>query len=86
MSNFNKLYKSIVKESVTGGADTSYSIGNELYELYTSIDPESKTRSGAKVTDVLRDILDELNDIVNNAERQSDSEEIAELVRKLKMD
>lgn len=85
MSNFNKLYKSIVKESVSEGDDT-YSIGNELYELYTSIDPESKTRSGAKVTDVLRDILDELNDIVNNAERQSDSEEIAELVRKLKMD
>ena len=85
MSNFNKLYKSIVKESVSEGDDT-YSIGNELYELYTSIDPESKTRSGAKVTDVLRDILDELNDIVNNAERQSDSEEIAELVRKLKTD
>jgi DNA-binding transcriptional regulator GbsR (MarR family) len=86
MSNFDKLYKSIVKESIIEGADTSYSIGNELYELYTSIDPESKTRSGAKVVDVLKDILDELNDILDNAERQSDSEEIAELVRKLKMD
>ena len=84
MNNFDILYKRIVKESIMG--ESTESIGDMLFELISSTDPAAKTRSGAKVTDVLRDILDELNDIVENAVRVSDSEEVAELARKLKMD
>jgi hypothetical protein len=57
-----------------------------LYDLLTSLDRDAKTRSGAMVSDVLKDIIDELNDIVGNAERSSDSPEVQELVSRLKMD
>jgi hypothetical protein len=57
-----------------------------LYDLLTSLDRDAKTRSGAMVSDVLKDIIDELNDIVENAERSSDSPEVQELVSRLKMD
>jgi hypothetical protein len=57
-----------------------------LYGLLTSLDRDAKTRSGAMVSDVLNDIIDELNDIVENAERSSDSPEVQELVSRLKMD
>jgi hypothetical protein len=57
-----------------------------LYGLLTSLDRDAKTRSGAMVSDVLKDIIDELNDIVENAERSSDSPEVQELVSRLKMD
>jgi len=81
MKHFDKLYSSLVNESTYQGHSGS-SIGDMLYDLLTSLDRDAKTRSGAMVSDVLKDIIDELNDIVNNAERSS----VKELVSRLKMD
>jgi hypothetical protein len=85
MKHFDKLYSSLVNESTYQGHSGS-SIGDMLYDLLTSLDRDAKTRSGAMVSDVLKDIIDELNDIVENAERSSDSPEVQELVSRLKMD
>jgi hypothetical protein len=85
MKHFDKLYNRLVNES-TYQEPSGQSIGDMLYDLLTSLDPDAKTKSGARVQDVLGDILDELNEIVDVAERHSDSEGVLELVRKLKMD
>jgi len=81
MKHFDKLYSSLVNESIYQGHSGS-SIGDMLYDLLTSLDRDAKTRSGAMVSDVLKDIIDELNDIVENAKRSS----VQELVSRLKMD
>lgn len=85
MNHFEELVNSLVNESLYQ-EPAGQSIGDMLYDLLTSLDPDTKTKSGARVRDVLGDILDELNEIVDVAERHSDSEGVLELVRKLKMD
>lgn len=85
MKHFNKLYKSLLNESEYQ-EPSGQSIGDMLYDLLTSLDPDTKTKSGAKVQDVLGDILDELNEIVDVAERHPDSRGVLELVKQLKMD
>lgn len=85
MKHFDKLVNSLVNEALYQ-EPSGQSIGDMLYDLLNSLDPDAKTKSGARVQDVLGDILDELNEIVDVAERHSDSEGVLELVRKLKMD
>ena len=62
------------------------SIGDMLYELLNSLDPSARTRSGANVSDILNDIINELNDIVIKAESTTNNPEVKQLVQKLKMD
>lgn len=58
-------------------------IGDMLYDLITSLEG-----SGAegRIVIALSDILNELDDIADAAKRSSNSPEVHELVRKLKMD
>jgi hypothetical protein len=79
---FEKLYESLFQDSTHGGD----SIGSSLYGLYTDLAPDVKTKSGARVSDVLKDIIDELNDIVAEAESDRSSEALTKLVSKLKID
>ena len=44
-----------------------FSIGNEFYKLYTELDPNAKTKTGARGSDELKLIIDELQDIVQTA-------------------
>jgi predicted Zn-dependent peptidase len=81
MNKFKDVYNKIVKEN------TSYSVANDLYDLYVSLDPTAKTKSGALVSEVLKDIINELNDIVSSAERKQDlPETLPNLLRLLKFD
>lgn len=52
-----------------------FSIGNELYKLYTEVDPNAKTKTGAKVSDELKLIMKELEDIVQTASRNRAGDE-----------
>lgn len=78
-----EAYEKVLKEQ------THSSIGGELYKLYTELGPEAKTKSGARVSDVLKMILDELNDTVDMAKRYADKEPweaLQELLTKLALD
>ncbi len=81
MHKFKEAYSKIIKENA------NYSIANDLYDLYVSLDPAAKTKSGALVSEVLKDIIKELNDIVSNAERKQNlPETLPNLLRLLKFD
>ena len=77
---FVALYNSIITENT----NTNFSIANELYNLYTNLSPNAKTKTGALVSEILKDILNELNDIVNAAER--DPQQLSNLIKQLKFD
>jgi hypothetical protein len=85
MKHFDRLYNNIVNESAAQ-EPSGQSIGDMIYDLITSLDEHTFNTYGASVKDELGLILDELNEIVDVAERHSDSEGVLELVRKLKMD
>lgn len=82
MSNFDKLYKSIVKESAIEDADTSYSIGDELFRFLEDLEDSARLKSGESAKAKLKDILDELNDIAGSYGKY----DRAGLARKFKMD
>jgi len=82
MSNFDKLYKSIVKESAIEDADTSYSIGDELFRFLEDLEDSARLKSGESAKAKLKDILDELNDIAGSYGKY----DRADLARKFKMD
>lgn len=50
------------------GESGGFSIRNELLNLYSNLDQEARTQSGASVSEELKMIIDELDDIVNKAE------------------
>lgn len=78
-----KVYERVLREQA------GFSIADELYKLYTEIDPSARTKSGASVIQSLKFILDELEEIVKTAEmRQGDQPEevLASLIRNLKLD
>ena len=92
MSNFEKLYKSIVKESAIEDAaarryrraDASYSIGNELFKFLEDLEDSARLKSGYSAKEKLAEILDALEDILdpkNYGKYDRDS-----LARKFKMD
>jgi hypothetical protein len=81
-TKFEKLYESLFQDSASRGD----SIGSSLYNLYTDLAPDAKTKSGARVSDVLKDIIDELKDIVAEAENDRSPEALTKLVGKLKLD
>ena len=62
------------------------SIGDMIYNLIESLDEDTKTNTGARVKDVLEDILNELEDIATAAKRSSDPSEIDRLIRRLSLD
>jgi len=65
------------------------SIGNELYGLYSKLDSSARTTTGSLVREELKNILEELNDIVNNAEQNIEhdaAEVLTQLIRQLKID
>ena len=81
MHKFKEAYSKIINENI------NYSIANDLYNLYVNLDPTAKTKSGALVSEVLKDIINELNDIVSSAERKQDlPETLPSLLRLLKFD
>ena len=82
MSNFDKLYKSIVKESAIEDADMSYSIGDELFRFLEDLEDNARLKSGESAKAKLKDILDELNDIAGNYDKYDRDS----LARKFKMD
>mgnify|MGYP001548147088 CR=1 FL=1 len=83
MTRFNSIFKKVLKES----QHDSFSVGNELFNLYTQIDPEAMTKSGAKVVEVLRNILNEFDEIVQQAKENSDNPEaIHNLIKQLEID
>ena len=82
MSDFEKLYKSIVKESAIEDADTSYSIGDELFRFLEDLEDSARLKSGESAKAKLKDILDELNDIAGNYDKYDRDS----LARKFKMD
>ena len=82
-SKFNDIVNGLLKES----SGDSHSIGNALYNLYVNLDPKAKTKSGALVSEVLKDILNEMNDVVNSAKQNLDQPEtIHSLLQKLSLD
>ena len=81
MSTFNKIYKSIVKESVMEDTDSTYSIGNELYRFLEDLEDDARLKSGESAKVKLKEIIDELNDIVGQDRYDRD-----DLARILKMD
>lgn len=64
-----EAYNKVLKEQTT-----ETSIGNELYKLYTELEPNAMTKSGARASEVLKMILDELNEVVDKHKRYADSE------------
>jgi hypothetical protein len=58
-------------------------IGDMLYDLITSLEGSG---ADGRIVIALSDILNELDDIADAAKRSSNSPEVHELVRKLKMD
>lgn len=82
MSNFDKLYKSIVKESAIEAADASYSIGDELFRFLEDLEDSARLKSGESAKAKLKDILDELNDIAGNYGKYDRDD----LAQKFKMD
>ena len=81
MSTFNKIYKSVVKESAMEGANSTYSIGNELYRFLEDLEDDARLKSGESAKVKLKEIIDELNDIVGQDRYDRD-----DLARILKMD
>jgi len=74
-SRFDSIINKVLNES----AD-QFSIGNELYNLYTNLDPKAKTKSGALVSEVLKNILDEYVHIIDRAKQNADQPEVIELL------
>lgn len=76
-----EAYSKVLKEQ------SGFSIGNELYKLYTELEPSAKTKSGARVSDVLKSILEELNDVVQSAQNNADQPEVLHtLLKRLALD
>lgn len=76
-----EAYSKVLKEQA------GFSIGNELYKLYTELEPNAKTKSGARVSDVLKSILEELQDVVQSAKSNADQPEVLHsLLQKLSLD
>ena len=95
-SKFDTIINKVLNESAE-----HFSIGNELdylnaklYNLYTNLDPKVKTKSGALVSEVLKnildryvDLLDEYVQIINRAKQNADQPEaIKLLLRQLSLD
>lgn len=81
-SKFNSIINKVLNESAE-----QFSIGNELHNLYTNLDPKAKTKSGALVSEVLKDILDEYVQIINRAKQNADQPEVIQaLLRQLSLD
>ena len=81
-SKFDNIINNILNESAE-----QFSIGNELYNLYTNLDPKTKTKSGALVSEVLKNILDEYVQIIDRAKQNADQPEVIEsLLRQLSLD
>jgi hypothetical protein len=66
-------FKNVVNEAYVTGQSKS-NIGSELYKLYTDLDPNAQTKSGARVSEVLKMILDDLTETVNFHKRSADQE------------
>lgn len=79
---FDSIIKSFLKES-----EHSASIGTLLYQLLGDLEPNAKTKSGTRVSDVLKQILEEFNNVIDRAKQNSEQPETLEmLLRKLSLD
>jgi hypothetical protein len=65
--------RNVVNEAYVTGQPKS-NIGSELYKLYTDLDPNARTKSGARVSEVLKMILDDLTETVDFHKRTADQE------------
>ena len=74
---FDASIKSVLKEN-----EQTASIGTLLYQLLVDLDPKAKTKNGARVSDVLKMILDDFNEVVDKAKRNSDQPETLEMLLK----
>ena len=66
-----------------GGGTGDFSIGSELFNLYSNLDREARTRSGSLVSEELKTIIDELDVIVRRAERFGSK---FDLIKQLRLD
>jgi hypothetical protein len=66
-----------------GGGAGDFSIGSELFNLYSNLDREARTRSGSLVSEELKMIMDELDDIVRRAEQFGSK---FDLIKQLRLD
>jgi hypothetical protein len=66
-----------------GGGAGDFSIGSELFNLYSNLDQEARTRSGSLVSEELKTIIDELDDIVRRAEQFGSK---FDLIKQLRLD
>lgn len=66
-----------------GGESRGFSIGNELFDLYSNLDRDARTRSGASVSEELKMIIDELKEIVSRAEQFGSK---FDLIKQLRLD
>ncbi len=61
-SKFDSIINKILNES----AD-QFSIGNALRNFLANLDPKTKTKSGALVSEEFQDLLNEYDEIINKA-------------------
>lgn len=66
-----------------GGGTGDFSIRNELFNLHSNLDQEARTRSGSLVSEELKTIIDELDDIVRRAEQFGSK---FDLIKQLRLD